>query len=168
VLAISCGNYRIWLRNDPCGLCQLAEQRHFCPRLGACQTNTVSTASVTVIGPLWQTMVHTVQIPSFYLKRTGYRAGELNRLHQKRVMKLITTKQVAVRIAIILLALAMAFEQLGIAKTVIVATFSITLGGVVLALAIAFGLGARDSAKDFIEKRLKKERETKEEDFSHL
>jgi len=74
----------------------------------------------------------------------------------------------AVRIAIILLALAMAFEQLGIAKTVIVATFSITLGGVVLALAIAFGLGARDSAKDFIEKRLKKERETKEEDFSHL
>jgi Mechanosensitive ion channel, conserved TM helix len=74
----------------------------------------------------------------------------------------------AVRIAIILLAMAMAFEQLGIAKTVIVATFSITLGGVVLALAIAFGLGARDSAKDFIEKRLKKERESKEEDFSHL
>jgi Mechanosensitive ion channel, conserved TM helix len=74
----------------------------------------------------------------------------------------------AVRIAIILLAMAMAFEQLGIAKTVIVATFSITLGGVVLALAIAFGLGARDSAKEFIEKRLKKERESKEEDFSHL
>lgn len=74
----------------------------------------------------------------------------------------------AVRIGIVLLSMAMAFEQLGIAKTVIVATFSITLGGVVLAVAIAFGLGARDAAKEFIEKHLKKERETKEEDFSHL
>ena len=73
-----------------------------------------------------------------------------------------------VRIAILLLALAMAFDQLGIAKTVIVAAFSITLGGVVLAFSIAFGLGARDAAKQFIERRLKREREQKEEDFSHL
>lgn len=73
-----------------------------------------------------------------------------------------------VRIAIILLALAMAFEQLGIAKTVIVAAFSITLGGVVLAFAIAFGLGARDAAKQFIERRFKREQDQKEEDFSHL
>jgi Mechanosensitive ion channel, conserved TM helix len=74
----------------------------------------------------------------------------------------------AVRIAAILLALAMAFEQLGIAKTVIVAAFSIAFGGVVLAFAIAFGLGARDAAKEFIERRLKREQEQKEEDFSHL
>jgi hypothetical protein len=74
----------------------------------------------------------------------------------------------AVRIAILLLALAMAFDQLGIAKNVIVAAFSITLGGVVLAFAIAFGLGARDAAKQFIERRLKREQEQKEEDFSHL
>lgn len=73
-----------------------------------------------------------------------------------------------VRIAILLLALAMAFEQLGIAKDVIIAAFSITLGGVVLALAIAFGLGARDAAKQFIERRLRREQEQKEEDFSHL
>ncbi len=76
----------------------------------------------------------------------------------------------AVRIAILLLALAMAFDQLGIAKTVIVAAFSITLGGVVLALAIAFGLGARDAAKEFIERRLKREETPgeKQENFSHL
>jgi len=74
----------------------------------------------------------------------------------------------AVRIAILLLALAMAFDQLGIAKNVIVAAFSITLGGVVLSFAIAFGLGARDAAKQFIERRLKREQEQKEEDFSHL
>jgi len=73
-----------------------------------------------------------------------------------------------VRLAIILFAIAMAFEQLGIATTVIVAAFSISFGGLVMALAIAFGLGAKDAAKDFIEKRIKKESEPKEEDFSHL
>jgi len=74
----------------------------------------------------------------------------------------------AVRIAILLLALAMAFDQLGIAKNIIVAAFSITLGGVVLAFAIAFGLGARDAAKQLIERRWKREQDQKEEDFSHL
>jgi hypothetical protein len=62
----------------------------------------------------------------------------------------------------------MTFEQLGIAKTVIVAAFSITFGGIVLALAIAFGLGAKDAAKDFIDKRFKKDSEPKDEEFSHL
>jgi Mechanosensitive ion channel, conserved TM helix len=73
-----------------------------------------------------------------------------------------------VRLAVILFALAMAFEQMGIATAIIVAAFSIAFGGVVLALAIAFGLGAKDAAKEFIEKRLRKEQEPKEEDFSHL
>ncbi len=73
-----------------------------------------------------------------------------------------------VRLAVILFALAMAFEQLGIATAIIVAAFSISFGGVVLALAIAFGLGAKDAAKDFIEARLRREQAQKEEDFSHL
>lgn len=53
-----------------------------------------------------------------------------------------------------LLAVAMALEQLGIAQNIVVVGFGITLGGVVLAGAIAFGLGARDLAKEFLEKRL--------------
>ena len=73
-----------------------------------------------------------------------------------------------VRWATILFALSMAFEQMGIATTIIVAAFSIAFGGIVLALAIAFGLGARDSAKQFIEGRLKKDQEQKGEDISHL
>jgi hypothetical protein len=71
-------------------------------------------------------------------------------------------------LAMLLLTLAMAFEQLGIAKTVILAAFSITFGGVVLALAIAFGLGAKDAAKELIDRRFKKEPEQKDEEFSHL
>ena len=74
-----------------------------------------------------------------------------------------------VRLGVILFALAMAFEQLGIATAVILAAFSIAFGGVVLAFAIAFGLGAKDAAKDFIDKRVRKEPEPKkEEEISHL
>lgn len=58
------------------------------------------------------------------------------------------------RWAIQLAAIAMALEQLGIAKTIVVVGFGITFGGVVLAAAIAFGLGAKDLAKEFLEQRL--------------
>jgi hypothetical protein len=51
------------------------------------------------------------------------------------------------------IAAAMALEQLGIARNVVVVGFGITLGGVVLAGAIAFGLGAKDLAKQFLERR---------------
>ena len=53
-----------------------------------------------------------------------------------------------------LIAAAMALEQLGIARNIVVVGFGITLGGVVLAAAIAFGLGAKDLAKQFLERRL--------------
>jgi hypothetical protein len=46
-----------------------------------------------------------------------------------------------------LVAAAMALEQLGIAQNIVVVGFGITLGGVVLAGAIAFGLGAKELAK---------------------
>ena len=38
-----------------------------------------------------------------------------------------------------------------------VAAFAIVFGGAVLALALAFGLGGRDIARTFLEKRLKKD-----------
>lgn len=53
-----------------------------------------------------------------------------------------------------LVAAAMALEQLGIAQNIVVVGFGISLGGVVLASAIAFGLGAKDLAKAFLEQRL--------------
>ena len=58
----------------------------------------------------------------------------------------------SVRWFIIILSLTMALYHLGIAEKVIVAAFSITFGGIVLALAIAFGWGGRDLAKDFLER----------------
>ena len=53
-----------------------------------------------------------------------------------------------------LLAGAMALEQLGIAEHIVVVGFGITWGGLVLASAIAFGLGATDLAKEFLERRM--------------
>jgi hypothetical protein len=76
----------------------------------------------------------------------------------------------SVRWFIIVLSLTMSLYHLGIAEKVIVAAFSITFGGIVLALAIAFGWGGRELAKDFLE-RLYKSKSTKEEEqdqISHI
>jgi hypothetical protein len=77
---------------------------------------------------------------------------------------------IAVHVLILILFMAMGIEQLGIAKGVVVATFSILFGGVVLALAIAFGLGGKDMAKDFLEKKVKSTGEPKKkpDDISHI
>ncbi|MEW6162167.1 MAG: hypothetical protein AB1606_02440 [Nitrospirota bacterium] len=71
-----------------------------------------------------------------------------------------------VKLTIFLLALTMALEQLGIGRGTIVIAFAIIFGGVVLALAIAFGLGGRDIAKEYLEKKIKGEE--KKDDISHL
>jgi hypothetical protein len=47
----------------------------------------------------------------------------------------------------------MALEQLGIAQHIVALGFGITLGGVVLAAALAFGLGGKDLARSFLEHR---------------
>ena len=68
-----------------------------------------------------------------------------------------------------LVAVAMALEQLGIAQNIVTEGFGIVLGGVVLAGAIAFGLGAKDLAKEFLERRLgDKPRDRAPDDLRHL
>lgn len=56
-----------------------------------------------------------------------------------------------VQVLVLFFFVAVALTQLRIGSGIIVATFSILLGGVVLALAIAFGLGGRDLAKELLE-----------------
>lgn len=75
----------------------------------------------------------------------------------------------SVRWFIIILSLTMALYHLGIAEKVIVAAFSITFGGIVLALAISFGWGGRDLAKDFLERLYKrKNRGEGPDQISHI
>lgn len=50
---------------------------------------------------------------------------------------------------------AVAAEYLGVGRGIVISTFAILLGGVVLALAIAFGFGGREIARDLLEKKLR-------------
>jgi len=73
----------------------------------------------------------------------------------------------AVKFLILIFAFAMAIEQLGIGKETVLIAFTITFGGVVLALALALGFGGKDIAKDYLEKKIKGNQ--KEDDsFEHL
>jgi hypothetical protein len=69
----------------------------------------------------------------------------------------------AVRSAILILAISMALEQVGLARQTVVAAFSIVFGSVMLALALAFGLGGKDLARETLERYLGNKREKEKE-----
>jgi hypothetical protein len=73
-----------------------------------------------------------------------------------------------VKTVIMLFAFVMALEQLGIGQSTVIATFTIVFGGVVLALALAFGLGGKDLARSFLEKRFKKDGNGERDELKHL
>lgn len=55
------------------------------------------------------------------------------------------------RFFIIVLTVVASLDELGISRTTIIVTFAILFGGLVTALAIALGLGARDLAREFLQ-----------------
>lgn len=74
----------------------------------------------------------------------------------------------AVRVLVMMLAVLVALEQLRIGRTVMLVAFAILFGGVVIAAAIAFGLGARDLARDWMQSKLRPQEPRDEEVFRHL
>jgi len=68
----------------------------------------------------------------------------------------------SIRVVILFLTVSMAFEVIGIAEKTMLVAFSIVFGASMLSLAIAFGMGGKDLAQQFLQRRLSKE-ETKEE-----
>jgi small-conductance mechanosensitive channel len=66
-----------------------------------------------------------------------------------------------VRVVIVVLAISMAFEELGLAQKTILIAFSIVFGALMLGLAIAFGAGGRDLARQFLERRFSDHRTQK-------
>jgi hypothetical protein len=62
----------------------------------------------------------------------------------------------AIQTLLIVLILSMVMEQLQIAPSIVFAAFSIIFGGIVIALAIAFGVGGIDTARRIIEKEITK------------
>ena len=61
-----------------------------------------------------------------------------------------------VRALIITLAAAMALEELHIGHAVVLLSFAILFGGIVIAGAVAFGLGARDIARAWLQSKIEK------------
>lgn len=73
-----------------------------------------------------------------------------------------------VKAVVLLFAFVMAFDELGIGRNTVIAGFTIVFGGAVLALALAFGLGGRDLARKYLEKRFEKGGDVEEDDLKHL
>lgn len=59
-----------------------------------------------------------------------------------------------VKWVVLIIALAMALDHIGIGRSVLLLAFGIVFGGIVLAVALAVGLGARDAVRRSIERQL--------------
>src|SRR5246127_3694654 len=76
---------------------------------------------------------------------------------------------IAIRIIIIIFALSMVFEVLGVAEQTMLIAFATVFGAAMLGLAIAFGLGGQDLARKFLERRLARQnKEEREDELSPL
>lgn len=73
-----------------------------------------------------------------------------------------------VRILVMTMAVAVALEELHIGRTVLLVSFAILFAGIVIAGAIAFGLGARDLARNWMQSKIQKSPPEDEEIFHHL
>jgi hypothetical protein len=69
----------------------------------------------------------------------------------------------SVRLIIVALAVAMSFEQLGLAEQTIIAAFCILFGAIMFGLAIAFGLAGQDLARRALERWFAKDGERENE-----
>ncbi|MFC2088396.1 hypothetical protein ACFLSX_02260 [Calditrichota bacterium] len=75
------------------------------------------------------------------------------------------------QLLILVFFLAIALEQIGIGREIVVSAFTVIFGGVILALALALGLGGRELGKEWLEKKFGKTSNGKKEEkdmWSHL
>jgi len=70
----------------------------------------------------------------------------------------------AVRSIIVVFVLSVVFEELGLAEQTMLVAFGIAFGALMLGLAIAFGMGGRDLARRFLEKRIVRGKKEENED----
>jgi len=75
-----------------------------------------------------------------------------------------------VRFLILLLAITMALERIGLGRGVVLMAFALSFGAIMMGLAIAFGLGGRHVARRILERRLgnHERKEEKDDEGSHL
>jgi hypothetical protein len=74
----------------------------------------------------------------------------------------------AIRWGVLLFASATAITHLGIGKEMVLVAFGITFGGLIFALALAFGLGGRGLARQILERHLRNREPHPQETLTHL
>ena len=74
----------------------------------------------------------------------------------------------AVRWLILILAGAMALEQIAVARTVVLTAFAIAFGALSLAVAIAFGIGGGGIARRILEHQFPEQQRSSADEISHL
>ena len=74
----------------------------------------------------------------------------------------------SIRVIILFLTISMAFEVIGVAEQTILVAFAIVFGASMLSLAIAFGMGGRHLARQFLQSRLSRKEETREKEEDEL
>jgi hypothetical protein len=98
-----------------------------------------------------------------FFSRAALLAGVNANFRSPRILSL------SVRIIVIIFALSMVFEELGIADQTMLVAFGIAFGAAMLGLAIAFGLGGKDLAREFLERRFGiGQKDEKEKELSPL
>jgi hypothetical protein len=70
--------------------------------------------------------------------------------------------------SVLLFAAATALTHLGIGKEMVLVAFGITFGGLIFALALAFGLGGRALARQILERHLRNREPHPRETLTHL
>jgi hypothetical protein len=74
----------------------------------------------------------------------------------------------ALRVLVIAIGVVMALEQLGLVMSVVLTAFAITFGALMLGLAIAFGLGGRDAARQLLEQQMRAKKDRDGDAAPHL
>jgi hypothetical protein len=98
-----------------------------------------------------------------FFSRAALLAGVNANLPSARLLSL------SIRTIIIIFVLSMAFEELGLADQTMLVAFGIAFGALMLGLALAFGIGGQDLARQFLERRLvHKKKEEREDELSPL
>jgi hypothetical protein len=94
---------------------------------------------------------------SFFSRATLLAAVNAN-MPSPRVLSL------AVRSIIVVFVFSVVFEELGLAEQTMLVAFGIAFGALMLGLAIAFGIGGKDLAQRFLEKRVVRGKKQENED----
>jgi hypothetical protein len=98
-----------------------------------------------------------------FFSRAALLAGVNANLPSARLLSL------SIRTIIIIFVVSMAFEELGLADQTVLVAFGIAFGALMLGLALAFGIGGQDLARQFLERRLvHKKKEEREDELSPL